>query len=263
MRHVNAISPEMSGAPDGAAAIGRHREIAADLHDTVLQPLVSLVVSLEAMARRAPETDEIPSRLAVCESLAREALGALRAMLLTEVRAHPHVQVDLPSAIEQHLRPQLHRCGIQLHVQCQGRAPELPDHWLSQVYLIIREAVTNAEKHARASVVTIELAFADEVLSVIVADNGSGFTTPARGGEQPNPQGTQGSGLGLRCMRARVTSLGGALTLISTPGQGTRLMLHAPYPRPASPAGAWNCSPASIPAIPAGALSPALLSPEA
>jgi signal transduction histidine kinase len=203
-----------------------HRKIATDLHDTVLQPIVSLVVSLEAMEPRVP-AEEIQSTLVVWKALAREALAALRAVL-TESQVHPHVQIGLLTALEQHLRPHLQRNGIRLSIQTQGSAPELPVEWLSQLYLIVREAATNVEKHAHATVMTLELIFRAAGMSISMADNGTGFTLPD--GEAPPPS-WNGSGWGLRCMRERTAGLGGALSLTSALGEGTQVLVEVPYPQ--------------------------------
>jgi signal transduction histidine kinase len=225
MQHLSALDPELNASKSSyGAAIGHHGRIAADLHDTVLQPLVSLVVSLEAMARRPPGAGELEPRIAVCKSLAHEALSALRAVL-TGTQAYPRVHDDLLAAIDGYLRPQLECQGIWLHVHCQDTWPGLSEEWLSQMYLIVREAATNAVKHAHASSVTIELGCADEALRIIVTDNGTGFTAPAREGP---PSSAYGSGWGLRCMRARAESLGGSLTVASIPGQGAQVAVQVP-----------------------------------
>jgi signal transduction histidine kinase len=226
MRHLSALDPELNaGSSSHDAAVEHHGRLAADLHDTVLQPLVSLVVSLEAMARRPAGAGELEPRIAVCKSLAHEALSALRAVL-TGTQVHPHVHDGLLAAIERYLRPQLERQGILLYVRCQDSWPGLPDEWPSQMYLIVREAATNAAKHASATAVTIELVCAEKALSIIVTDNGTGFTSPAHEGLPPS---AYGSGRGLCCMRARAESLGGSLTVVSIPGQGTQVAVHVPH----------------------------------
>ena len=69
-------------------------------------------------------------------------------------------------------------------------------------------------KHAEAKQVAITLVRTGGAVTMSVADNGSGF----------DPESAAGAGLGLHSMRERIEALGGALSVESTPGTGTRLV---------------------------------------
>jgi signal transduction histidine kinase len=86
--------------------------------------------------------------------------------------------------------------------------------------------MTNALKHAQATLVRIELTFEPEEVRLSVQDNGRGF----------DPAAVTGDGFGLTGMRERAERLGGRVTISSRPGQGTEVVLVAPA-SPGTPIG--------------------------
>ncbi|HEU0115169.1 MAG TPA: ATP-binding protein, partial [Thermomicrobiales bacterium] len=84
---------------------------------------------------------------------------------------------------------------------------------------------TNVRKHAAAQRVTIRLAARDGWVEAEVADNGRGFDA-----EPPRLAGVPR--FGLATMRERAEAVGGAFTVASTPGEGTRVVVRLPIARP-------------------------------
>jgi signal transduction histidine kinase len=82
-------------------------------------------------------------------------------------------------------------------------------------YYVVSEALTNAAKHAQASVVQVELDTRDAVLRLAVRDNGIGGADPGRGS-------------GLVGLRDRIEALGGTLEVASPAGKGTTLLIEIP-----------------------------------
>jgi signal transduction histidine kinase len=84
---------------------------------------------------------------------------------------------------------------------------------------VAQESLTNIEKHARASRVSIHLSLPSDEVRLFVEDNGAGF----------NPQLPFSPGhYGLAGMRERVEGMGGTLAIHSLPGRGARLEVHIP-----------------------------------
>ena len=95
-------------------------------------------------------------------------------------------------------------------------------------YRIIQEALTNTMKHAGPARAEVRIAYEDDVLTVVVADDGRGV------GLDADPDGT---GHGLPGMRERVTVYGGDLDAGPHPGGGFRVRARLPLDRVAAPAG--------------------------
>jgi len=85
------------------------------------------------------------------------------------------------------------------------------------VYRVAQEALHNALRHSGASDIAVTLAMRRRRVVLEVTDDGAGFAT------RPPP-----GGLGLLSMRERANSVGGALTIRTAPGAGTRVRLSIP-----------------------------------
>ena len=90
------------------------------------------------------------------------------------------------------------------------------------MYRIVQEALTNMIKHAQATQAVVHLVRHPDALVCSIADNGCGFDARARSAH------THNQGLGLIGMRERAASLGGTLSIDSSPGRGTTLKVVVP-----------------------------------
>ncbi len=89
----------------------------------------------------------------------------------------------------------------------------------AQALYILREALANASRHARAKRVWVRVERQGHLAFLCIEDDGCGF----------DPQAVIGSHhLGLRMMRARAERSGGSLTVESAPGEGTRVIAWLP-----------------------------------
>ncbi len=95
------------------------------------------------------------------------------------------------------------------------------------VYRSVQEGLTNIIKHADATAVWIRMGAVHGVLTVSIVDNGVGFEW----GRSP------GQACGLMGMRMRIESMGGAMSLLSAPGLGTRIQIQMPETMAASGSG--------------------------
>jgi len=157
--------------------------------------------------------------LASLTELERNTLHALREMrlLLYELRPADLEQEGLSQAIQLRLNTVERRVGLQLDVELDdftgiSRTLEV------QVYHIVVEALNNVVKHAAATRLAMRLTRTDGHLHLRIADDGRGFD-PSR----------SNGGMGLDNMRERVARLGGQLSVVSEPGDGTRLEAMIPY----------------------------------
>ena len=87
-----------------------------------------------------------------------------------------------------------------------------------EVFLLFKEAVNNAVRHSGCTEADLELRVEPEGLVLVVSDNGRGFDVAL-----------EAHGHGLVSMRDRTRGLGGALDLLSKPGEGTLLAFRIPF----------------------------------
>jgi signal transduction histidine kinase len=109
-------------------------------------------------------------------------------------------------------------------VTVEDRLPfEAPPHVRVTAFQVVREALTNARKHARAAEVEVVLEAHDRGLRVTVRDDGDGF--------EPSTAAWKPGHLGLGSMRDRAELAGGSLDIRSAPGEGTSVVFWLPVDR--------------------------------
>jgi signal transduction histidine kinase len=91
------------------------------------------------------------------------------------------------------------------------------------LFRIVQEALTNVEKHARASTVRLRLSFQGDSVVLGIQDDGRGFAL-----QRSRARRGKWRGMGLTNMRERALSLGGACEVRSTPKRGTTVSVRIP-----------------------------------
>jgi signal transduction histidine kinase len=149
--------------------------------------------------------------------LAEHTLLDLRSLLL-ELRPSSLLQQGLSEA----LRSLCTESGVEAECSLILTGHYVPAPIEDIVYRIAQEAISNVNKHAEASSVTISLVEGKRKLTMSVSDDGSGF----------DPEHVKGSGkFGLMSMRERANSVGGELTIESDPTRGTTIQVILPLER--------------------------------
>jgi signal transduction histidine kinase len=186
------------------------RGIERDLHDGTQQRLVSLGLELRSvLVAVPPDLDELRGAL----SRIAESLADVQQELIEMARGiHPAILAR--GGLGPALKTLAHRSPVpvELDVRVDGRLPERVE---VPAYYVVSEALTNAAKHAHASVVRVEVAVIERGLRVVVRDDGVGGADPARGS-------------GLVGLRDRVEAFGGTMTVQSPRGAGTSLDVELP-----------------------------------
>jgi signal transduction histidine kinase len=193
-----------------AAADQVRRRIERDLHDGTQQRLVSLGLELRLAQGTVPaELGELEAEIG---KVADELTGVVED--LREIARGIHPAILSEGGLGPALRTLARRAAIavELEVPAMGRLPEPVE---VAAYYVCSEALTNATRHARASVMSIALEERDGCLHLSIRDDGAGGADPARGS-------------GLIGLRDRVEAMGGALEVSGPPGEGTLILVQLP-----------------------------------
>jgi len=195
------------------------RRFATALHDDSLQLLTAAELQLErvradangAAGHQAAQLDQLRVTL-------RKVEDSLRRLLIN-VSPEPQLPNDLRQAISERLESLRLRAGIEVNVDT--RLPKLvPSAIQAIVVKNVAEALTNAEKHAHATRVTVVAKELDGGLRVEVRDNGTGFVV-AESVRVPGH-------IGLVALRERAQLAGGWCRIESEPGKGTKIAFWVP-----------------------------------
>lgn len=192
--------------------------IARDLHDTVIQRLFALGLSLQGTARMANRPD-LTARIEGAVAELDEVIRQLRSAIF-DLETAPEDTGVRRSILDlaQELGPVV---GSTVRVSFEGPVdaavlPRVAEHLVA----CLREALTNVGKHARATIVSVLISVADDELCLTVTDNGVGLSGSGESGE--------GGGHGLRNLRNRAEKFDGTLEVTVPEGGGTRLVWRVP-----------------------------------
>ncbi|MEO3839819.1 sensor histidine kinase [Streptomyces sp. B22F1] len=222
------------------AAEERER-IAREIHDTLAQGFASIVVLAEAArAGLAAEPAKSAQQLLSIERTARENLAEARVL----VGAAPRSGVAAGS-VATTLRRTLDRFAEDTGLVVEAQLPDVDCDQPTRIALLrcTQESLANVRKHAEASTVGVVLTAGPEGIELEITDDGKGFAPGAvgpaatRGGGAGVDDGeadgaVPAGGFGLDGMRRRLAEFGGELTVTSSPGDGTRILVTVPAAEP-------------------------------
>jgi signal transduction histidine kinase len=205
-------------------ALERERaRIAQDLHDELgsLLTRISLLGGLLRADRDNPEQVDVHAG-----KISQSADQTVRALEEIVWAVRPGSDT-LPSLVEYiaHFANELFegnatRCRLDLPPDLPARP--LPPDVRHNIFLIVKEGLTNVLKHAGAAEVHLQIKVTPQTLEIVIADNGKGFDT--------NSAMTDGQGNGLGNMKRRAEAVGGKLSLTSASGQGARVEFSVSFP---------------------------------
>ncbi|MBZ5724259.1 MAG: ATP-binding protein [Acidobacteriia bacterium] len=189
--------------------------VTREMHDTILQGFAGVVFQLEAASRQMANSPEAGKRrmdlaLEQADRSLREARQALSAMRISALE-----NSTLPEALRTASRQIVEGTPIRFDMAVTGKARELPYDVQANLFIIAREAMTNAMNHGKPQRITLELVYAAHEVRLAVQDDGVGF--------DPQAAAAKNNHWGLAGMSERARQMAACLTVDSVPGQGTRL----------------------------------------
>jgi signal transduction histidine kinase len=190
-----------------AAADETRRRIERDLHDGTQQQLVSLLLDVRVVQAAVPP--ELGDELSRIAERVTDVLDQVREI---SRGIHPSILSELGLTLT--LKALARRSAVPVELDLRtGR--RLPDHVEVAVYYAVSEALANTAKHARASVVHVELDTPDTGVRLAIRDDGIGGADPVKGS-------------GLTGLRDRIEALGGTFNVTSPADGGTTLLIEIP-----------------------------------
>ncbi len=204
------------------AVLEERNRMAREIHDTLAQAFTGILMQLGGVERLLAD-DPIRGRehLAGIRDLAREGLAEARRSVQA-LRPQALEQTDLAGALARMVEQLDSGQPPRLEFHLSGTPLSLLPNVADQLLRIGQEALTNALRHAEASMIRVELAFAEAEVRLIVQDNGQGFDVNAP---------TRKEGFGVTAMHERAGLLGAELTITSEPRLGARVAIRWRIPQ--------------------------------
>jgi signal transduction histidine kinase len=207
-------------------AIGADEErvrIARDMHDRLGQSLASVAFGLDRI-RKLVHDEPLEGEIDELRAEVREAITEVRETL-GDLRTGVSADRGIVSALTSFLERVEDRSGIEVNFSYDERV-RLPINQEQEMWRIAQEAITNVERHAQASHLSVRWEYDGRAALLAVADDGRGFVAGHAG--RPDSYGITG-------MTERADAISATLVVDSAPGRGT--VVRCRLPQHAGPSG--------------------------
>ncbi len=198
------------------------QRIARDLHDETGQSLTAIGLGLRGLSTSIKHQSTLrqsEKTLMQLEKMVANSLNELQ-RVISDLRPSHLDDLGLPATIRWYLGQVQERTDCDFEFQIIGEEQEICPEFMTVMFRIFQEGVTNVIKHADAAYTIIRLIFDPEVMRLEIKDNGCGF-------DMKHSQ--KQTSWGLLGMQERTTLLGGQFLVTSTPGSGTKIESIVPY----------------------------------
>jgi signal transduction histidine kinase len=194
--------------------------IARDLHDGLVQSLASLDIRLEVCRKMFHDTSSsLRGELDELQRIVRDEYAELR-NYMRRLKTPSFEGQELEKAIRSYAEAFQRENKLKVRISVPNSPLHLPRKVSREFYQIIHEALTNVRKHSGAKHVLVELIQKENLFSLVVSDDGHGFSTqPSKNPKRKDVPWT---------ISERAEALQGSILVESTPGLGCRLTINIP-----------------------------------
>lgn len=199
------------------------KDIAANIHDHLSQSLVISKMKIKELLKDG-SLKKINADLKFIETHISEALENSRKITF-ELSPPALYHLGIIDALQWLLEDLEVKHKIKFQFNDNVTNIELPDVKSILLYRSIQEALTNAIKYAKASLITVTINKNNSGILIQITDNGVGFDTSILS----NLKNHTGSGFGLFAVQERIRNIQGKFTILSEIGEGTTVKIEIPY----------------------------------
>jgi signal transduction histidine kinase len=222
IQQLEETRAELAQSEREAGMLAERQRLAHEIHDTLAQGFISIIMHLEAaeqaLEEGLPTTDR---HLQQARQTARESLEQAR-RVVNDLRPEVLEHAPFDEAVGRVVADWSAVSRVTAVFTCTGDCHPLHPQVEVTLLRAIQEALANVRKHAQASTVQVTLSYLGDVVILDVQDDGVGF------GDGAEKDTAVAGGFGLVAMQERVEQLGGELLIESEPGEGTTVAVSIP-----------------------------------
>jgi signal transduction histidine kinase len=202
------------------------KRLARELHDQLIQDLLSLGYELEDVENTAVSSPDLMTRIPAMREHIRQMVDDLR-RICGNLRPPTIDSLGLDGALKSYVANWSDQTGIQADLQIDGAVGRLPERIELSIFRIVQEGLNNVRNHANASRVAVSLVHTTpRTLKIMITDNGEGLSENFDLGNL-----NQAGHYGLLGITERVALMGGRIHLGNQPGGGLQIQVEIPHPR--------------------------------
>ncbi|QXP50996.1 MULTISPECIES: ATP-binding protein [unclassified Cellulophaga] len=197
------------------------KRIAKDIHDGIGQMLTALKFNIESI--NLDNKDKTAEKIAYLKTLCSDLIKGVRTATFN---------LTPPELKDHGLFPALHKMTSELakltgkNILFENKTEKFirfDSLAETNIYRVAQEAVNNAIKYAEANYILLSIKYTDNILSIVIDDDGKGFDETIL---DKMPKNNSEGGMGLFYMRERISYINGRLFINSIPGEGTRVTIN-------------------------------------
>jgi len=217
LQRLSSHNAELADKARFSAIVEERQRLARELHDAVSQQLFAISMTATAVGRIMDKDFEKAKRqIFLIEEMASVAQSEMRALLMHLRPVHLEGK-RLSEALSDLLQELRTKVPMQIDLEMDENislSKGIEDH----LFRIVQEALSNALRHAKATKMELKLLLRQEAVRLLIRDNGVGFDLHEK----------KQSSYGLTTMQERVSEIGGTLSIVTAPNQGTRIDIRVP-----------------------------------
>lgn len=198
-----------------AAVLEDRQRIARDLHDSIIQDLFAVGLTLQMLGSKT-EDEDLRRSIQQAAGQLDASIAALRRFIF-DLRPPVWGTRDLKEELSELLGRLAVPYDASVAIGVTGPVEDLPAGLVEDIVQVVREAASNALRHARSELVSVSISRGVDRLLITVTDHGVGFDV------EHTPR-----GMGLENIRSRAEAAGGEAEVISKPGEGTTVRVVLP-----------------------------------
>lgn len=197
------------------------KRIAKDIHDGIGQMLTALRFNIESID--LADIEKTGEKISYLKDLTADLIKGVRTATFN---------LTPPELSDHGILPALHKMTVELSkltgktilfenkTESNIRFDSLAE---TNIYRVVQEAVNNAIKYAQANYILVAINFKDDILSIVIDDDGKGFDSSIL---NKVPKNNSEGGMGLFFMKERISYINGRLFINSEIGKGTRVTIN-------------------------------------
>lgn len=201
-----------------AAREDERTRVAREIHDELGQILTAAMIELSGIRGKYKRQKPLAEKILSVSDLLDSAVQDIQ-RICSELRPRLLDHLGLRAALEWEAGRFTKRSGIVCSLELPPNRIPFPPAVATALFRICQEALTNVARHAEATEVSIRLTVEDEIVRLMITDNGRGITREKRDG---------GKSFGIMGIHERAYDLGGTVTIKGNPKSGTVIIVEVP-----------------------------------
>lgn len=196
------------------------RKIARELHDGPAQTLASMIIRLDLLDHLCrDEQEQIKSEIKTIRNMGKESLADIRRLMFDLKPTIDHVD-SFASTLKEYFEDYEAKYNFYINFMVFGPHRKYDLALERALYRLVQESLTNIRKHAGVSEATIKMEDKGGYLTLVIKDEGKGFNLEEVTDKHDS--------YGILGMKERVELLGGEISIITSPGLGTQVIIKVP-----------------------------------